>query len=313
VDFIREHKDRREPGGLRWGVEPICAVLCDHGIKIAPSTYYEWKDKLPGRRVARDEAILSKIRQAHTDSFGIYGARKIWLQLNREGTPVARCTVERLMSAAGIKGVTRWRHKRTTIADPALPCPEDLVERQFDPPAPNRLWVADFTYVSTWTGWVYVAFVQDCYSRRILGWQASTTMTCDLVVDALDQAIWTRRQEGHTDFSRLVAHSDHGSQYLSIRHSERLAEAGITPSTGSVGDSYDNAVAETLNGNYKAEVIWHQGPWRTRDHVEYATAIWVDWYNNQRLHEYDEFMPPIQAETIYYQHHEQQPLPLTKK
>ena len=282
MDFIREYKDRTE-GGLRWGVEPICTVLSEHGCKIAPSTYYEWKDKLPTARDKRDAVLTEHIRKAHADSRGIYGARKIWLALNRDGVPVAKCTVERLMAAAGLRGVTRRWRKRTTIVDPGLPAPADLVRRRFSPLAPNHLWVADFTYVSTWSGWVYVAFILDCFSRRILGWKAATTMTADMVIAALDQAVWTRLCEGHGDFSQLVAHSDHGSQYLSIKHSQRLVDAGIKPSAGTVGDSYDNAVAESLNGNYKAEVIWHEGPWRTVDQVEYATAIWVDWYNNQRV------------------------------
>ena len=305
MDFIREHKDRRD-GGLRWGVEPICRVLAEHGAKIAPSTYYEWKGKPSSPRAGRDRVLLGEIRRVCEASFGIYGARKVWLQLNREGVVVARCAVERLMRAHGIQGVTRRRRKRTTVQDPTLPAPGDLVERRFDPPAVDRLWVADFTYVSTWSGWVYVAFVQDCYSRRILGWRASTSMTADLVVDALDQAVWARRREGRTDFTRLVGHSDRGSQYLSVKHSQRLADVGITPSAGSVGDSYDNAAAETLNGLYKAEVIWRQGPWRTRDHVEWATAVWVEWYNNRRLHEHCDDLTPAEVENHYHQHHQSQ-------
>ena len=211
VDFIREHADRRDAEGLRWGVESIWQVLSEHGVKIAPSTYYEWRDKFPSKRVQRDEALLVEIRRVHDANFGVYGARKIWLQLNREGIPVARCAVERLMRGAGLEGVRRGTVKRTTIPDRAARRPEDLVSRRFAPLAPNRLWVADITYVSTWSGWVYVAFVVDAYARRILGWRSGTTMTTQLVLDALEQAIWTRHREGH-DLDGLVHHSDRGSQ-----------------------------------------------------------------------------------------------------
>ena len=203
IDFIREHADRREAEGLRWGAEPICQVLRGHCIQIAPSTYYEWRDKLPSKREQRDQALLVEIRRVHDANFGVYGARKVWLQLNREGIPVARCTVERLMRHAGLEGARRGKQKRTTIADPAAQRPDDLVSRRFAPLAPNRLWVADITYVSTWSGWVYVAFVVDAYARRILGWRSGTTMTTQLVLDALEQAIWTRQREGH-DLDGLV-------------------------------------------------------------------------------------------------------------
>jgi len=212
VDFIREHATHREPGGLRWGVEPICAVLSEHGVPIAPSTYYEWTDKLPTRRQRRDEALLVEIRRVFTKNRSVYGPRKVWLQLNREGFPVARCTVERLMRTDGLVGTRRGTRKRTTIPDPAAALPADLVRRDFEPLAPNRLWVADITYVSTWAGWVYVGFVVDAYARRILGWRVATTMTTSLVLDALEHAIWTRQREGRDDFTALVAHTDHGSQ-----------------------------------------------------------------------------------------------------
>ena len=195
VDFIREHADHQPEGGLRWGVEPICAVLTEHGVKIAPSTYYEWKDRLPSRRDQRDAVLLEHISRIHADNFGVYGPRKVWLALNREGIPVARCTIERLMKADGLAGVVRGKVKRTTIAAVG-PKPDDLVHRDFAPLAPNRLWVADFTYVSTWAGWCYVAFVIDAYARRILGWRTATTMTADLVLDAIEQAIWTRQRRG---------------------------------------------------------------------------------------------------------------------
>jgi putative transposase len=210
VDFVREHATHQEPGGLRWGVQPICAVLSEHGVPIAPSTYYEWTDKLPTRRQRRDEALLVEIRRVFTKNRSVYGPRKVWLQLNREGIPVARCTVEWLMRADGLVGTRRGTRKRTTIPDPAAALPEDLVRRDFEPLAPNRLWVADITYVSTWAGWVYVGFVIDAYARRILGWRVSTTMTTAMVLDALEQAIWTRQREGRDDFTALVAHTDHG-------------------------------------------------------------------------------------------------------
>lgn len=198
VDFIREHADHiPADGGLRWGVEPICAVLTEHGVKIAPSTYYEWRDKLPSKRQQRDQVLLEHIRRVHADNFGVYGPRKVWLVLNREGIPVARCTVERLMKTAGLVGVVRGKVKRTTIAGHG-PRPDDLVKRKFGPLAPNRLWVADFTYVSTWAGWVFVAFVIDAYARRILGWRTATSMTTELVLDAIEHAIWTRQSEGLT-------------------------------------------------------------------------------------------------------------------
>jgi putative transposase len=300
VDFIREHANHREPGGLRWGVQPICAVLSEHGVQIAPSTYYEWSDKLPTQRQRRDEALLVEIRRVFTTNRSVYGPRKVWLQLNREGIPVARCTVERLMRGDGLVGARRGVRKRTTIPDPAAALPDDLVRRDFEPLAPNRLWVADITYVSTWAGWVYVAFVIDAYARRILGWRVATTMTTAMVLDALEQAIWTRQREGRDDFTALVAHTDHGSQYMAIRYSERIATAGITPSVGAVGSSYDNALAETINGLYKTEVIRHLGPWHTVDQVEHATAEWVDWFNTTRLFEYCGDVPPVELEAAHY-------------
>ena len=211
---------------MRWGVEPICTVLSEHGVPIAPSTYYEWSDKLPTRRERRDEALLVEIRRVFTTNRCVYGPRKVWLQLNREGFPVARCTVERLMRGDGLVGTRRGARKRTTIPDPAAALPEDLVRRDFEPLAPNRLWVADITYVSTWAGWVYVGFVIDAYARRILGWRVATTMTTSMVLDALEQAIWTRQREGRDDFTALVAHTDHGSQGGFRRSSQHL-EMGV--------------------------------------------------------------------------------------
>ena len=296
--FIGEHKDRTD-GGLRWGVEPICMVLCEHGVKIAPSTYYEWKDKPLSQAERRDEVLAGQVMRVWDANFQVYGARKVWLALNREGVPVARCSVERIMRNLGLQGVIRGKVKRTTHGDGSL-LPDDLVNRRFAPLAPNLLWVCDFTYVSTWAGWVYVAFVIDAYARRILGWRALTTMSADLAVDALEQAVWQRERDHHDDFDQLVAHSDHGSQYTSIAYGQHLADAGIMPSTGTVGDSYDNALAETINGLYKTELIKRHGPWRDADAVEYATAEWVDWYNHRRLYEYCGDIPPAELENQYY-------------
>ena len=299
--FIEEHKDSRR-GGLRWGVESICAVLGEHGATIAPSTYYDARKRQPSTRAVRDEALKPLITKAHRDNYGVYGSRKIWLVLNREGTEVARCTVERLMKDLDLAGVRRGRRWRTTVADPAAARPRDLVDRMFAPLAPNLLWVADFTYVPTWSGMVYVAFVIDAYSRRILGWRAATSMRTSLVLDALEQAIWTRAQAGVDDLDGLVHHNDAGSQYTSIAFTERLADAGVDPSVGSVGDAYDNALAETVNGLYKTELIKRQGPWRGVEHVEIATLEYVDWFNNRRLLEVNGDIPPAELEAAYYRH-----------
>ena len=252
---------------------------------------------------------MSRVHAAH---YGVYGARKVWLQLNREHIPVARCTVERLMRQLGLRGAVRGKVKRTTIANPTTRLPEDLVQRHFGPTAPDRLWVADMTYVSTWSGWVYVAFVVDAYARRILGWRTGTSMTTQLVLDAVEQAIWTRHRDGPTDLAGLVHHHDHGSQYTSLALCERLAAAGIRPSVGAVGSSFDNALAETINGLYKTELIKKQGPWRSVDHVELATAEWVDWFNHRRLYEYCGDIPPAEMENAHYaQIRAQQPVELS--
>jgi len=282
-------------------------VLTEHGLKIAPSTYYEHVSRTATAAERRDEGLKAEITRVHAENYGVYGARKVWLALNREGTAVARCTVERLMRTLGLAGAVRGKIKRTTIPDPAAERPRDLVNRDFSPPVPDRLWVADMTYVSTWSGWVYVAFVIDAYSRRILGWRTGTSMTSQLVLDALEQAVWTRNRDGQKDLSGLTHHTDAGSQYLSLRFSERLAEIGIAASVGSVGDSYDNALAETINGLYKTEVIKRRGPWRTVDHVEYATAEWVDWFNHRRLYEHCGDIPPAELESAYYAQNRAQP------
>ncbi|XAS75722.1 IS3 family transposase [Dermatophilaceae bacterium Sec6.4] len=300
VDFIRAHADRREPGGLRWGVEPICTVLSEHGWKIASSTYYEHVNRPAQDWEVRDASLINEIRRVHAQNFGVYGARKVWLTLNREGTPVARCAVERLMRGEGLVGAVRGKVKRTTIADPHAARPPDLVKRHFEPLAPNTLWVADFTYVSTWSGWVYVAFVIDAYARRIVGWSVSTSMTTDFVLHAFEQAVWTRNRYGTADFTHLVHHNDRGAQYTSIRFGLALAEAEIAGSVGTTGDSYDNALAESINGLYKTELIKPRKPWKGPDDVEIATAEWVDWFNHRRPYEYCGDIPPAELEAAYY-------------
>ena len=269
-------------------------------MQIAPSTYYEHLNREPSRREVRDEALRVHISRVHGANYGVYGARKVWLALNREGVGVARCTVERLMTDLGLRGAVRGKATATTIADPGAMRPADLVGRRFGPVAPNRLWVADLTYVSTWSGFAYVAFVTDAYARRILGWRVASTMATTMVLDSIEQAIWTRQRDGIRDLKDVVHHTDRGSQYTSIRFTERLAEAGIQPSVGAVGSSYDNALAETINGLYKTELIKPGKPWRTIEDIELATARWVDWFNHRRLYEYCGDVPPAELETAYY-------------
>lgn len=288
VAFIDAHR-------AEYGVESICKQL-----PIAPSTYYEQKSRQadPSRlppRVRRDAELSGSIRRVWKENFRAYGARKVWRQLRREGISAARCTVERLMRREGLCGVVRGRKKRTTIPADAAQCPLDRVQRQFVASRPNELWIADFTYVATWTGFVYVAFVIDVFARCIVGWRVSRSMQTDLVLDALEQALHARQVgEG------LIHHSDRGVQYLSIRYSERLKDAGVDASVGSTGDSYDNAMAETIIGLFKTEVIHARGPWRSLDAVEYATLEWVDWFNNRRLLEPIGYVPPAEFEAEYY-------------
>jgi putative transposase len=307
VRFIDEHADHRVGDGLRWGVEPICAVLTDHGWPIAPSTYYDARLRVrePAARVFRDEELRDHIERVHAANYGVYGARKVWLALNREGIAVARCTVERLMGELGLAGARRGKQVRTTVPDPAAARPADLVDRHFTAPAPDVLWVADFTYVATWAGMVYVAFVIDAYARRILGWRAATSMRTELVLDALEQAVWTRRREGRPDLTGLVHHSDAGSQFTAIAFTERLAEIGAAPSVGSVGDAFDNALAETVIGLYKTELIHRHKPWRNVEHVEAETLHWAHWFNTTRLLEVNADLPPIELEQSYYRRGEQ--------
>jgi len=290
--YIEEHKDR-------FGVEPICRQL-----PIAPSTYYELKARerdparLPARQ-KRDAELCPQIQRVWQENFCVYGARKTWKQLNREEVKVAHCTVRRLMRKLGLCGVRRGRGFKTTIPDQNAQALPDLVKRQFVAMRPNQLWVADFTYVATWSGFVFVAFVIDVFSRMIVGWRVSTSLKADFVLDALEQAVHAR-----SDTDGLIHHSDKGTQYLSIRYSERLAECAIHASVGTTGDSYDNALAESINGLYKAEVIWRGGPWRGVDAVEFATLGWVDWFNNRRLLEPIGDVPPIEFEQAYYRQRE---------
>ena len=292
VSFIDGHR------GV-YGVEPICAVL-----PIAPSTYYERKareadpERLPPR-AKRDAALREEIRRVWEENFQVYGVRKVWRQLRREGVGVARCTVARLMRALGLQGAVRGRKFKTTVPDETAARPADLVDRHFTATRPNELWVADLTYVATWRGFVYVAFVIDVFARRIVGWRVSNSLRTDLALDALEQALHAR-----PDTEDLVHHSDRGVQYLSIRYTERLAEAGIAPSVGSVGDSYDNALAESVIGLFKTEVIVRRGPWRNQEAVEFATLEWVDWFNNRRLLEPIGHVPPAEFEQAYYRHQE---------
>jgi putative transposase len=292
VSFIDEQRHL-------FGVEPICRVLCEHGWPIASSTYRAAKAGLPSSRRRRDERLAPEIRRLHRGNYRAFGARKVWLTLNREGTPVARCTVERLMREHGLRGVVRGRTVRTTIADESATRPADRVQRNFTADAPNRLWVADFTYVPTWHGMVYVAFVIDAFARRILGWRAATTMKTSLVLDALEMAIWSRGRSGVTDLCGLIHHNDAGSQYTSIAFTDRLIAAGVDASVGSVGDAYDNALAESTIGLFKAELIRNLGPWRDCDHVEIATLEYVDWYNHRRPHGGAADLPPAVFETLY--------------
>jgi putative transposase len=303
VRFIDQHVDRVTADGLRWGVEPICAVLSEYGTPIAPSTYYDARRRRPTGAQLRDEQLRVDVERVWKENYGVYGARKVWLQLNREGIPVARCTVERLMRDLGLEGARRGRRCRTTLPDPGAARAADLVRRQFTPNRPDRLWVTDFTYVATWSGTVYVAFVLDAHSRRILGWRAARSMKTALVLDALEMALWTRGRQGGDDHAVLVVHSDAGSQYTSIAFTERLARAGAAPSVGSVGDAYDNALAETQIGLFKTEVIHRRGPWKGIDDVELAVLEWVDWHNHRRLHSACHDLTPVEYEQIHHGQH----------
>jgi transposase InsO family protein len=288
VSFIDEHRKDH-------GVESICRML-----PIAPSTYFSHKacqanPELLSARAQRDEVLREHIRRVWNENFRVYGVRKVWRQLKREGIEVARCTVERLMLEMGLQGAVRGKKFKTTIADESVARPADLVSREFVASRPNELWVADLTYVATWRGFAYVAFVIDVFARMVVGWRASNSLATDLALDALEQALYSR-----PEIDQLVHHSDRGVQYLSIRYTERLAEAGVEPSVGSVGDSYDNALAESVIGLYKTEIIRREGPWRNLEAVELATLKWVDWFNNRRLLEPIGNIPPVEYEQEYY-------------
>jgi putative transposase len=285
VAFVDQHRQR-------WGVEPICRVL-----QVAPSTYYGAKTRPPSARALRDEELKAEVGRVHQDNFDVYGVEKVWRQLNREGIAVGRDRVQRLMRDLGLAGVVRGKKLRTTLPEDVGQRPADLVDRQFVAAAPNRLWVADLTYVSTWSGFAYTAFIVDAFSRYIVGWRVSTTLRADLALDALEMAIWARQPKAEDG---LVHHSDRGVQYLSIRYTERLAEAGAVTSVGSRGDSYDNALAETVMGLYKTELIRRRGPWRTAEQLELATAKWVDWWNHRRLHGAADNLPPAEYESLYH-------------
>lgn len=290
IAFIDDHRGA-------FGVEPICRVL-----PIAPSTYHAHAAQRldPAKasaRARRDTVLCLAIRRVFDENHGLYGVRKVWRQLGREGIAVARCTVARLMRRLGLRGVVRGKEVRTTVPDRAAPCPADKVNRQFRAPRPNTLWVSDFTYVATWQGFVYVAFVIDAFARRVVGWRVSRTAHAGFVLDALEQALHGRRP---LRGGGLIHHSDRGVQYVSIKYTERLAEAGIEPSVGSVGDSFDNALAETVIGLFKTEVIRRRGPWRSLEAIEYATLEWVHWFNTRRLLEPIGNIPPAEAEARYY-------------
>jgi putative transposase len=306
IAFVDDHR-------ARFGVEPICRVLTQHDVKIAPSTYYATKSRAPSARAVRDEQLLEVLREVHGDrgkGRGVAGYRKMWHLLRRDGHQVARCTVARLMRQAGLRGVVRGRAWKTTVADPAAARPVDLVGRDFTAAAPNRLWVVDFTYVPTWSGTGFTAFVTDVFSRRIVGWRTANRMPTELPLDALEMALWVRQRAGQ-DVAGVVHHSDAGSQYTAIRYAERLSQAGALASIGTVGDSYDNAMAESVIGLYKAECVRPDGPFRTVDDLELATLSWVHWFNEQRLHSALGYVPPAEFETSYYRqiNPRQHPLP----
>jgi putative transposase len=314
VAFVDDHRER-------FGVEPICRVLSEHGIQIAPNSYYAHKKRPRSARALRDERVLAEIVRVHADPMigrGLYGIRKVHAALARQGgvdgQPVSRRQVERLMRTAGLTGARRGRRFVTTRLDPAAARPPDLVQRQFSAPAPNRLWVVDFTYVPTWSGMAFTAFVSDVFSRRIVGWRTAASMPTSLPLDALEMALWTRHREGHTDDGRLdglIHHSDAGRQYVSIRYADRLADAGAIASIGTVGDSYDNAQIESLIGLYKLECVRRDGPWRGVDDLELATLNWVHWFNEQRLHSTLGYLPPVEFEQNHYRHIDPRQHPLS--
>jgi putative transposase len=299
VKYIEQHKDA-------YGVEPICAALTSAEVSIAPSTYYAALTRPPSARAVRDEELKVVIAKVHKENYGVYGIRKVHVQLAREpaladARAVARCTTQRLMKDLGLRGISRAKGPRTTIPGSGPDIRPDLVDRNFTAEAPDQLWVADITYCRTFAGWVYAAFVLDVCSRRVVGWQLSTSLRTDLALDALNMGLWTRAHDGH-DTSALVHHSDKGVQYLAIRYTERLAEAGIVASVGSTGDSYDNAMAEAFNSLFKAELVRNRGPWKNIDDLEIAVAEYIDWFNFRRLHGELGLIPPVQYEALHRSH-----------
>ena len=289
VEYIDAHKDQ-------FGVEPICKDL-----QVAPSTYYAHRSRPPSARSVSDAATTRVIEEVHAANYGVYGITKVHAELRRQGHRVARCTVHRLMRAAGLRGISRAKGPRTTIPGQGPDSRPDLVDRNFTATAPDQMWVADITYCRTFTGWVYAAFVTDVYSRRVVGWQLSKSLRTDLALDALEMGIWTRQREGR-DVTGLTHHSDKGVQYVAVRYTQRLAEAGAVASVGSTGDSYDNALAEAFNSLFKAELVRNRGPWKGIDDLEIAVAEYVDWFNHRRLHGEIGLIPPAELEDTYYRH-----------
>lgn len=298
--FVDEHADRVD-GGLRWGVEPICRVLSEHGLKIAPATYYAAASRPPSARAVRDAQLKPVIAEVHAANYGVYGARKMQAALRREKRIViGRDQTARLMRELGLTGARRGKIKRTTVADQATARPADLVQRNFHAAGPNQLWVVDLTYIRTWVDFAYLALVIDVFSRRIVGWALATHLRTDLPLEALEMAIWTRHRHGVADLAGLVHHGDRGSQYLSIRYTDTLAATGAIPSAGSKGDSYDNALAESTIGQIKAELIHRRGPWHTTDQLEFAIFEYIEWWNHRRLHGEIGMIPPAEQEVTYY-------------
>jgi putative transposase len=294
VDYIDAHRER-------FGVEPICQVLSKAGTQIAPSSYYAAKTRPPSARAISDGQRLEVIRKVHQENYGVYGVRKMHAELNRRGHQIARCTVHRLMRTEGLRGISRAKGPRTTIPGTGPDSRPDLLDRDFRSPAPNRVWVADITYCRTFAGWVYAAFVIDFYSRRVVGWQLSKSLRTDLALDALEMGLWTRQHAGQNT-TGVIAHSDKGVQYLAVRYTQRLAEAGAVASVGSTGDSYDNALAEAFNSLFKAELVRNKGAWKNIDDLEIAVAEYIDWFNHRRLHGEIGLVPPVELEEQRYRH-----------
>lgn len=292
VEYVEAHREK-------FGVEPICTVLRQAGMQIAPSTYYAARTRAPSARAIADQQRLQIIREVHAANYGVYGVRKMHAELNRRGHRIARCTVHRLMRSEGLRGISRSKGPRTTVAGDGPDTRPDLLERNFAAAAPDRVWVADITYCRTFAGWVYAAFVIDVYARRVVGWQLSKSLRTDLALDALEMGLWTRAHAGQNT-TGVIAHSDKGAQYLAVRYTQRLAEAGAVASVGSTGDSYDNAMAEAFNSLFKAELIRNLGPWKAIDDLEIAVAEYIDWFNHRRLHGEIGLVPPAEFEDDYY-------------